>query len=86
MKSLNELRLTAEDFTVKAIIGRGHFGEVSTLSQYGTCSHGYSSQTTAGRYLISFEKHNSLGGNSSQVYTCICTCLCSRALNVHMYM
>ena len=29
MESLNELRLTAEDFTVKAIIGRGHFGEVS---------------------------------------------------------
>lgn len=29
VESLNELRLTAEDFTVKAIIGRGHFGEVS---------------------------------------------------------
>ena len=31
LKDLNQLRLTADDFTVKAIIGRGHFGEVSWL-------------------------------------------------------
>ena len=28
MKDLNKLRLTPEDFSVKAVIGRGHFGEV----------------------------------------------------------
>ena len=29
VKRLNELRLTSDDFSVKAVIGRGHFGEVS---------------------------------------------------------
>ena len=28
MRALKELRLTADDFEVKGIIGRGHFGEV----------------------------------------------------------
>ena len=28
VKALKELRLTADDFEVKGIIGRGHFGEV----------------------------------------------------------
>ena len=28
VRALNELRLTAGDFEVKGIIGRGHFGEV----------------------------------------------------------
>ena len=29
VKRLNDLRLTSDDFSVKAVIGRGHFGEVS---------------------------------------------------------
>ena len=29
VKALKELRLTVDDFEVKGIIGRGHFGEVS---------------------------------------------------------
>ena len=28
VKAIKELRLTADDFEVKGIIGRGHFGEV----------------------------------------------------------
>lgn len=28
VNDLNKLRLTTEDFSVKAVIGRGHFGEV----------------------------------------------------------
>ncbi len=28
VKSLQELRLSADDFEVKTVIGRGHFGEV----------------------------------------------------------
>ena len=31
VKALKELRLTANDFEAKGIIGRGHFGEVSHL-------------------------------------------------------
>lgn len=29
VSALKELRLSADDFEVKSIIGRGHFGEVS---------------------------------------------------------
>ena len=32
VKALKELRLTADDFEVKGIIGRGHFGEVAMNS------------------------------------------------------
>ena len=34
VKALKKLRLTADDFEVKGIIGRGHFGEVSHLLAY----------------------------------------------------
>ena len=33
VKDLNKLRLTPEDFSVKAVIGRGHFGEVRAASR-----------------------------------------------------
>ena len=31
VKDLSKLRLTPDDFSVKAVIGRGHFGEVYTM-------------------------------------------------------
>ena len=32
VSALKELRLSADDFEVKSIIGRGHFGEVSRVT------------------------------------------------------
>ena len=39
VKALKELRLTADDFEVKGIIGRGHFGEVSHLLAHLMLQH-----------------------------------------------
>jgi len=36
VSSLKDLRLTADDFEVKSIIGRGHFGEVCVKFQSKT--------------------------------------------------
>ena len=38
VKALKELRLTADDFEMKGIIGRGHFGEVMSTPLQGNLS------------------------------------------------
>ena len=37
VKALKVLRLTADDFEVKGVIGRGHFGEVSYFQLHLFC-------------------------------------------------
>ena len=39
VKALKQLRLTADDFEVKGIIGRGHFGEVMDSPLSHKCAH-----------------------------------------------
>ena len=40
MSALNQLRVCADDFEIKATIGRGHFGEVTRPLCCGVCGQG----------------------------------------------